>query len=234
MFLPLSGFSLHAEWLAAAPEGPPRYCSGGWAGPHSWSRLTHLPAWHGQRHIPAAHVDARGLAQRLPGRAGRKPRRNAGGPAQAGSVHTQHADSASRTACRVGASTVTSGHTWVLQSLVTCPGHPLCVSHALSRAYGRAVTQGHRGPAGLRDRTREQQSWGLLGARVPAEPVDTKRRPRACDEGPWAGRHRWALFWTRKTHPFFLVFFFLSVLHLSSTLCHHCGAWNAPKSIFPK
>lgn len=78
----------------------PRYGSGGRAGPHSWSRLTHLPAWHRQRHAPAEHADARG------------PAGVRGGAQRPGSGRV-----GARPSRRAGASRATAAQTWVLRRL---------------------------------------------------------------------------------------------------------------------
>lgn len=82
----------------------PRYGSGGRAGPHSWSRLTHLPAWHRRRHAPAEHADARGPAGVRGGGVGGAQRPGSG---RVGAHPSR----------RAGASRATAAQTWVLRRL---------------------------------------------------------------------------------------------------------------------
>lgn len=177
MFSPSSGFSLHAEWLAAAPEGPP-VLKWGPGRPTQLEQINPPTRLAPPAARTAVHVDARGPAERLPG--AQEP--------GSGWVGARPALGESRTVCRVGASRATAGQTWVLQRPLSPARGPLCppvlmLSHWLTgEPFPKAAGAG-RASTGCGS----SRVGALGGCACAGGALETKRRPRTCDEGPWAG-----------------------------------------------
>lgn len=156
----MSGFSLHAEWLAAAPEGPPVW---------QWGpgRPTQLEQINPPTRLAPSAARTRRARRRT--RPGGRPGRGGGRGAEA---RLRPGRRAPITPCGS-----LPGHSCPdvgpVASLVTRRGHPLAGHpHALSLANGRAVTRGRRAPRLSGHGLRESRVGGPWWVRV---------RPRS----PW-------------------------------------------------